>query len=160
MLPYGPDVPPARGPLIAAVLLGAVGVASLPTVLAYPNSVVGYLLTLAAGLAIAAVGQALRVRTLQGAGVAATLAGGVAAVVGAGAVLVVLLVLAPLAVIVVVGDALRRVEATAPTPLLAGSAIAIAAGFAGAVASPPIVVGTTVLVLVGGSVTTVVRLTE
>ncbi len=109
---------------------------------------------------MAAVGQALRVRWLQVAGAAATVLGAAAAVVGIGAVLVVSLVLAPLAVIVVVGDALRRTDPAAPTPLMAGAAIALAAGFAGSVASPPLVIGITVLVLVGGSVTTVVRLND
>lgn len=161
VLPYGPpDTQPRRLPLVAAVLIGAAGVASLPTVLAYPGAVIGYLLTLGGPLAVAAVGVALPVRWLRNVGLVATVAGAGAAAAGLGAVLVLLLVATPLAVVVVVGDALRRVDPTAPTPLLAGSAIAVAGGFAAAALSPPIVVGVTVLLLVGGAVTTVIRLTD
>lgn len=159
VLPYAPGVRPARGPLLASVVAGAVAIAGLPTVLAYPSSLVGYLLTLAAGLSVAAVGFALQVRWLGGAGLAVTVAAGAAAAAGVGAVLVVLLVLGPLAVLVVVTDALKRIEPSAPTPFIAGSAIALAAGFAGAVASPPLVVGITVLVLAGACATTYARVT-
>lgn len=157
---YAPDATPIRGPLIAAVALGALAVASLPVVFALPQLVLGYLLALAGPLAVAAVGVSLRVGWLRDVGLAVTVAGALAAMVQLGQVLVVLLVASPLAVIVVVGDALRRVDPSLPTPLLAASAIAIAAGFAGAALSPPIVLAVTVLVLAGGVATTALRVAE
>lgn len=160
MLPYAPGVRPARGPLLAGVVAGAVAVAGLPTVLAYPSSLIGYLLTLAAGVSVAAIGVGLQVRWLTAAGAGVTAVVALAAAIGIGAVLVVMLVVGPLLVLLVISDAVVRIEPSATTPLLAGSAIALAAGFAGAVASPPLVVGIVVLVLAGACAATMARVTR
>jgi hypothetical protein len=151
---------PRRGrrAVAAATVFGAVGVASLPLTLAYPSELPPYLLSLAAAVSVAIVGEATGQRWLRVSGLAVVLLGAVAPALGFGLFLAALTVLGPLAVVVVLGPAIRRIDPFAGTAFLSACAIVIAGGFAGAALSPPIVAGATVLVLVGGTVTTITRL--
>ncbi len=142
----------------AATVLGAIGVASLPLFLAYPGELPVYALAIAAPLAIALAAQAMDLAWLRTAGLLTAVAGVVAPAAGFGLFLVVLAVLGPLGVVLTVGPAIRAIDATAGTAFLSACAIVMVGGFAGAVFSPPIVVGVTVLVLVGGTATTLARL--
>ncbi|MEX1162344.1 MAG: hypothetical protein WEB03_02065 [Nitriliruptor sp.] len=142
----------------AATILGALGVASLPLFLAYPGELPVYVLALAAPIAVALAGEAMGLTWLRAAGLITAAAGVAAPVVGLGLFLVVLAVLGPLAVVLAVGPAIRAIDATAGTAFLSACAIVMVGGFAGAAFSPPIVVGVTVLVLVGGTATTLARL--
>jgi hypothetical protein len=149
-----------RRTLAAATAFGAVGVASLPLVLAYPSDLPPYLLSLACPAALALVGEATATRWLRTAGVAVLLLGAGAPVLGFGVLLAALAFLGPLAVVLVLGAAIRAIDPTAGTAFLSASAIAIAGGFAGGVTSPPIVAGVTLLVLAGGAVTTIARVLD
>jgi hypothetical protein len=155
-----PPVPTGRRALAVATGFGAFGVASLPLTLAFPSELPPYILSLAGGVSVAIVGEATGQRWLRAGGIAAVLIGAVAPVVGLGLLLAAFAVLGPLAVVLVLGPALRRVDPFAGTAFLAACAIVIAGGFAGGTISPPIVSGLTVLVLTGGAVTTISRLLE
>jgi hypothetical protein len=159
-VPPQPAAPPRRGLVAAATVTGAVGVASLPLALAYPGELAPYLLGLGGPLAVALVGEALHLGWLRTAGTAVAVVAAVSPVLGLGLVLASLVVLGPLGVVTAVGYALRVIDPTAGTAFLSACAIAIAGGFAGGFLSPPIVVGVTVLVLVGGTATTLTRLGE
>lgn len=156
--PSPPLVPLRRSLLTAATTFGAVGVASLPLMLSYPDHLAPYILALAGPVAVALAGEALQLRWLRSLGLITAVLGATAPVLGLGLVLAALAVIGPLGVVTAVGSALRAVDPTVGTAFLSACAIAIAGGFAGAVLSPPIVVGITVLVLVGGTVTTINRL--
>jgi hypothetical protein len=161
LLPLGAaHLPPRRGPLAAATVLGAVGVASLPLTLAYPGRVAPYLLTIAAAGSVALAGTAVGVAWLRTVGAVATVVVGAAAALQVGVVVAAMVALGPLAVVLIVGAVLRLADPTAGTAFLTACAIAIVAGFVGAALSPPIVVGVTVLVLAGGTATTVSRLPD
>lgn len=149
-----------RRALAVATAFGAFGVASLPLTLAYPSELPPYLLSLAGAASVAIVGEAMGTRWLRTAGIATVLIGAVAPVIGLGLLLAAFAVLGPLAVVLVLGPALRRHDPFAGTAFLSACAIVIAGGFAGAALSPPIVAGLTVLVLAGGAVTTISRLSE
>lgn len=154
------SVPPAprRGFVAAATATGAVGVASLPAALAYSNHLWPYLLALAGPIAVALAGEALGLAWVRAAGAAAFVIGVAGPLLGFGLTLAALIVVGPLGVVTAVGAAIRAVDPFAGTPFLTAVAIAIAGGFAGGVVSPPIVIGATVLVLVGGTVSTLTRL--
>lgn len=157
--PASPPPPKLRRSLVpAATILGALGVASLPLALAYPGQLAPYLLALAGPIAVALAGEALQLPWLRTLGMVVAVVAAASPVVGLGLLLVSLIVLGPLGVVTAVGAALRAVDPTAGTAFLSACAIAIAGGFAGGVLSPPIVVGVTVLVLVGGTATTLSRL--
>jgi hypothetical protein len=152
--------PDRRRTLALATGFGGLGVSSLPLALAYPSSLAPYLLALAAAVAVAATGEATERPWLRYVGVAALLLGASAPVLGFGLVLASYVVLGPLAVVLLLGPAIRQVDPFAGTAFLSACAIVIAGGFAAGVISPPIVAGVTVLVLTGGTVTTVARLLE
>lgn len=160
-MPSPATAPPSRrrrGLLPAATVLGAFGVASLPFALAYPGQLAPFLLALAGPMAVALAGEALHLGWLRTLGMAVTVVAAVSPVIGLGLLLASLVVLGPLGVVTAVGAAIRVVDPTAGTAFLSACAIAIAGGFAGGAISPPIVVGVTVLVLVGGTATTLSRL--
>lgn len=156
--PPAPPVPTRRRALAVATAFGAFGVASLPLTLAYPSDLAPYLLSLASGASVAIVGEATGMRWLRTAGIAVVLIGAISPVLGFGLLLAALAVLGPLAVVLVLGPALRRVDPFAGTAFLSACAIVITGGFAGGAISPPLVAGLTVLVLAGGTVTTMARL--
>lgn len=158
--PHAAPAPPRRLALAVATAFGAFGVASLPATLAYPSVLAPYILSLAAPVSVAIVGEALGLRWLRAAGIVTVLIGAAAPVIGLGLLLAALTVLGPLAVVLVLGPALRQVDPFAGTAFLSASAIAVAGGFAGAALSPPMVVGVTVLVLAGGTTATISRLDE
>jgi hypothetical protein len=147
-----------RGLVPAATVLGAFGVASLPLALSFPGQLGPYVLALAGPLAVAVAGEAMHLPWLRMLGMVIAVVAAVSPVVGLGVLLASLIVLGPLGVVAAVGAALRAVDPTAGTAFLSACAIAIAGGFAGGAISPPIVVGVTVLVLVGGTATTLARL--
>jgi hypothetical protein len=157
--PVAPPVP-RRGLVAAATAFGAVGVASLPAALSYPSELLPYLLALAGPVAVAFAGEALGRRWVRIAGIAVALVGAAGPLLGFGLVLAALVVLGPLGVVTAVGAAIRAVDPFAGTAFLSACAIAIAGGFAGGVISPPIVIGVTVLVLAGGTATTLARIAE
>lgn len=150
--------PPHRAPLVAATLTGAVGMASLPLALAYPGQLWPYLLSLAATVSVALVGDAVGLRWLRVTGAVVTAVVAASPLVGFGQLLAVTIVLGPLAVGILLGDALRRRDPFAGTAFLTAAAIAITGGFAAAAISPPIVVGVTIVVLAGGTAVTLNRL--
>ncbi|WP_052668379.1 hypothetical protein [Nitriliruptor alkaliphilus] len=158
--PLVPPVPYRRRALAVATGFGAFGVASLPLTLAYPSDLAPYLLSLASGASVAIVGEATHMRWLRTTGIAVVLIGAVAPILGFGLLLAAFAMLGPLAVVLVLGPALRRVDPFAGTAFLSACAIVIAGGFAGGAISPPLVAGLTVLVLAGGTVTTMSRLGE
>lgn len=149
---------PRRGLVAAATASGALGVASLPAALAYPSQLWPYLLALAGPIAVAFAGEALQMTWVRTAALAVLVVGAAGPLLGFGLALAALVVLGPLGVVTAVGAAIRAVDPFAGTAFLSASAIAIAGGFAGGVVSPPIVIGVTVLVLAGGTATTLSRL--
>lgn len=157
--PSSPD-PYRRRALAVATGFGAFGVASLPLMLAYSDQLAPYILSLACAVSIAIVGEADGLRWLRAAGIGVVLLGTTALILGLGLLVVSFVVLGPLAVILVLGPALRRIDPFAGTAFLSACAIVIAGGFAGGALSPPIVVAVTVVVLAGGAVTTISRLSE
>jgi hypothetical protein len=160
--PPAPPPPPTprRGLVAAATVFGAFGVASLPLALAYPSEFGVYVLALAGPIGVALAGEALHLRWLRTLGMGVAVVAAVSPVVGLGLLLASLIVLGPLGVVTAVGAAIRAIDPTAGTAFLSACAIAIAGGFAGGVVSPPIVVGVTVLVMVGGTATTLSRLAD
>jgi hypothetical protein len=161
-VPHAPPrpAPDRRRALALATVFGGFGVASLPLALAYPSTLAPYLLALAATASVAVTGEATGRAWLRNLGVAALLVGASAPVLGFGLVLASYVVLGPLAVVLLLGPAIRQVDPFAGTAFLSACAIVIAGGFAAGVISPPIVTGVTVLVLAGGTVTTVARLLD
>jgi hypothetical protein len=157
--PAQPPPPRLRRRLVpAATVLGAFGVASLPLALSFPGQLGPYVLALAGPIAVALAGEAMHLPWLRVLGTVVAVVAAVSPVVGLGLLLASLIVLGPLGVVLAVGAAIRAVDPTAGTAFLSACAIAIAGGFAGGAISPPIVVGVTVLVLVGGTATTLSRL--
>ena len=158
-LPLGPGLTvPRRGPLLASVVLGAIGVASLPLALVFSDRLAVYYLSLAGTLAVAAVGDATGQPWLRWAGLVVTAVAAASPVVGFGAVLVAMIALGPLAVVVTVGGAIRLADPFAGTAFLSACAIAITAGFVAAPISPAIALGVGAVVLAGGTATTLSRL--
>jgi hypothetical protein len=157
--PAGP-VPSRRLALAVATAFGAFGVASLPVTLAYPTQLAPYILSLAGPVCIAIVGEATGRRWLRTTGIMVVLAGTVAPIIGLGLILAALTVIGPLAVVLILGPALRQVDPFAGTAFLSACAIVVAGGFAAAPLSPPIVLAATVMVLAGGTATTIHRLDE
>jgi hypothetical protein len=155
-----PPVRVRRNLVPAATVLGALGVASLPLALAFPGELAPYLLALAGPIAVAVAGEAMHLPWLRTLGTVIAVVAAVSPVVGLGLLLASLVVLGPLGVVTAVGAAIRAVDPTAGTAFLSACAIVIAGGFAGGAISPPIVVGITVVVLVGGTATTLSRLGE
>jgi hypothetical protein len=155
-------VSPARptrvGLTAAATVFGAFGVASLPLALAYPSELAPYVIALAGPIAVALAGEALGVTWLRSAGMAVTAIAAASPVLGLGVLLASLTIIGPLGVVMVVGAALRAIDPTAGTAFLSACAIAIVGGFVAAALSPPTVVGVTLVVLTGGTVTTLSRL--
>lgn len=142
----------------AATIVGALGVASLPLFLAYPEAPGVYVLAVAGPIAASLAGDALELGWLKFGGLAVAAAAVASPVLGLGLFLVALAVVGPLAVVTSVGPAIRLIDPFAGTAFLSACAIAMVGGFAGAVLSPPIVLGVTVLVLAGGTATTLARL--
>lgn len=158
--PPPPPDPFRRRALAVATGFGAFGVASLPLMFAYSDQLAPYVLSLACAVSVAIVGEADGHRWLRAAGIGVVLLGTSSLILGLGSLVVSFVILGPLAVVLVLGPALRRIDPSAGTAFLSACAIAIAGGFAGAALSPPIVVAVTVLVLAGGAVTTISRLGE
>jgi hypothetical protein len=155
-----PPVRRRRGLVPAATVLGALGVASLPLALAFPGQLPPYLLALAGPVAVAVAGEAMHLPWLRTLGTVVAVVAAVSPVVGLGLLLASLVVLGPLGVVTAVGAAIRAVDPTAGTAFLSACAIVIAGGFAAGAISPPIVVGVTVVILVGGTATTLSRLAD
>jgi hypothetical protein len=159
VLSLAPDLSaPRRRSLVIATLLGAAATASLPLVLAMPDQLAIYYLALAGPLAAAAVGEALGQPWLRWTGMGITALAAVSPVLGVGQLLATMIVVGPLAALLTVGVALRLRDPFAGTAFLSASAIAITAGFVAAPISPPITIGLTVLVMAGGTATTLTRL--
>lgn len=154
--PTGP--PPRRGPLAAAVVAAALGVAALPLTLAFPERLEPYLLTLAVPVTGALVGRARGVAWLGpvSLGLAGVLAGAVA--LRLGVVVVTVVALGPIAVVGLVAPALRAADRGASAAFLASAATAIVAGFATAPLAPGVTALLVAVLLLGGAGSAVARL--
>lgn len=149
---------PHRTPLVLATLLGALGVAGLPLVIAFSDQLVVYYVCLAGTLAVAAVGEALGVAWLRWTGTVVTAVAAASPVLGFGQLLLVMVVVGPLGAVVTVGAALRLRDPFAGTAFLSAAAMTITAAFVATPLSVPLALALTAVLLGGGAVTTVRRL--
>lgn len=149
---------PRRGPLVVATVLGAIGVAGLPLVIAFTDRLVVFYVCLVGALAVAAVGEALGLRWLRWAGMVVTVAAAVSPVVGLGQLLVLMVVFGPLGAVIAVGAALRLRDPSAGTAFLAAAAMTITAAFVATPLSVPLALALTAVLLAGGTATTLRRL--